>query len=294
MSVESEDNKIGINPLLNNLRDDMEEEKIVAFLGPTGSGKTVISILINDTLSKHFLKHYDTYRARTTGGWEFVEMAKKEMLAGNFPTTTLPNSQKEITLEIENVKTLGRKISLKIRDMSGEDYKTLLTSDELDAEERINRILRLYKNKNMKYGPLAYILIAKLYVIVIDCSKYSKWEDEDLNYAHLLDTLLKIQETVNKNKAKTISLPIAIILSKTDRLDDENIHPKDLVASKMNQFDESLKMIHSGKREYFKLNIETNRASSNEPNPNKIKIPWKYSHDEYVRLIHWILENAGQ
>ena len=146
----------------------------------------------------------------------------------------------------------------------------------------------------MRYGPLGFITVAKMYVVMIDCSEYKKWKQFDLNYAHLLNSLLDFQTVVRGNSEK-ITAPIAIILTKTDCLPEEvNDSAKDLLAKQMPQFDKTLNMLHSGSREYFELCIDINRTSSNEQDKIGVKVPWSYSSDEYSRLIVWILNNISR
>ena len=295
----SEENNIEIvndeNPLLTKVKEDLDEQNIVAFLGPPNSGKTVIATLLNDSIFTHFLeKHGDEYEANMTDGYEFLKTTRNVMLEGKFPSTTLPDNEGEVIFKIARKGPLGKGTHLRIRDISGEDYESLIISGDLDAEKRTESVLRQHKTRSMRYGPLSFIVIAKMYVVMIDCSLYSKWKKYDLDYAHLLNSLLDFQKIVGGNKNK-ITSSIAIILTKTDCLPDEvNDSAKDLIANQMQQFDKTLSMLHSGAKEYFELNIDTNRTATNDQNKDGIKVPWSYSSDEYSRLILWILNNISR
>ena len=291
---DSIENEYEANPLLTRVKDDLDAENIVAFLGPPNSGKTVIATLLNDSIFTHFLEEYgNEYEANMIDGYEFLKTTRSVMLDGKFPSATLPNNEGEVIFKITRKGPLGKGTQLRIRDISGEDYESLLISGDLHAEKRTEIVLRRHKTRTMRYGPLGFIVVSKMYVIMIDCSVYSKWKKYDLDYAHLLNSLLDFQKIVGGNDSK-ITASIGIVLTKTDCLPDEvNDSAKDLMASQMPQFDKTLSMLHSGAREYFGLNIDTNRSTSNEQDQNGVKVPWSYSSDEYSRLIIWILDNIS-
>ncbi len=191
------------NPLLTRVKEDLYDENIVAFLGPPNSGKTVIATLLNDSIFTHFLEEYkDEYKANMTGGYEFLKTTRNVMLEGKFPSATLPDNQGEVVFKIERKGPLGQGIQIRIRDISGEDYYTLLISGDLDAEKRVKNVLRQHKTGSMRYGPLSFITVAKMYVIMIDCSLYSKWKQSDLDYAHLVNSLLDFQKVVRGDVKK--------------------------------------------------------------------------------------------
>jgi len=296
MSEENEVNdEIDTNPLLTRVKEDLFDENIVAFLGPPNSGKTVIATLLNDSIFTHFLeKHGEEYEANMTEGYEFLKTTRNEMLDGKFPSTTLPNNEGEVIFKIVRKGPLGIGTHLRIRDISGEDYESLLISGDLDAETRTESVLRQHKTRTMRYGPLGFIVIAKMYIIMVDCSVFKKWKKYDLDYAHLLNSLLDFQKITGGDKNK-ITSSIAIILTKTDCLPDEvNDSAKEIIANEMQQFDKTLNMLHSGNKEYFELSIDTNRTASNEQNQDSVKVPWSYTSDEYGRLILWILNNISR
>ena len=200
---ENIDNVEEQNPLLTRVKEDLDEENIVAFLGPPNSGKTVIATLLNDSIYTHFLEKYkDKYEANMIDGYEFLKTTRNVMLEGKFPSTTLPDNQGEVVFEIKRKGPLGQGIQIRIRDISGEDYDTLLISGDLDAEKRVESVLRQHKTRSMRYGPLSFITVAKMYVIMIDCSLYLKWKQFDLDYAHLVNSLLDFQKVVRGNGKK--------------------------------------------------------------------------------------------
>lgn len=294
-NVSEENNSNNENTLLARVKEDLYDQNIVAFLGPPNSGKTVIATLLNDSIFTRFReKHGDDYETNMTDGFEFLRTTRKVMLDGKFPSTTLPNNEGEVVFKIARKGPLGKATQLRIRDISGEDYESLLIFGDLDAEKRIDSVLRRHKTRSMRYGPLSFIVVAKMYIIMIDCSEYSKWKELDLDYARLLNSLSAFQKVVDGNDS-TITSSIAIILTKTDCLPDEvNESARELLASQMPQFDQTLNVLHKGTREYFELSIDLDRTASNEQNQDGVKVPWSYSSDEYSRLILWILDNISR
>ena len=280
--------------MIKKIRSRLGGENIVAFLGPPNSGKTVIATLLNDSIYKHFLeKNGDKYEARMIKGYEFLKATRGEMLKGTFPSPTLPNNQGEIVVEMGGTDALSRKIQLKIKDLSGEDYESLLVTGDLSPEGRVTKILQQHKTKSMDYGPLGFITIAKMYAVMVDCSLYARWEGLDVDYSQLLNSLLDFQTVVGGDRGEKITRSIAIILTKTDCLPDDvaDATAADLLARRMPQFYKTLNMLHSGTREYFKFQIETGRDPSNEPDKGTVKLPWMYSDNEYVRFLTWVLNN---
>lgn len=292
MSEKIDMEKNHLDALLTEVKEEMDNRNIVAFLGPPSSGKTVIATLLKDSLFTHFLKNYEKeYDGNMIKGYDFLKKTENEMLNGKFPIKTQPADHAEVVLEIKSKIPLGQGIQIRIKDIAGENYSSLLIAEEVNMENRINNILQTQKTRGARYGPLAFILVSKIYVIMIDCSTYKEWKRYDLDYSHLLKSLLDIQKGV-RGDADKINSAIAIILTKADCLSDEiNKSAEELIAETMPQFDRSMKTLHSGNKEYFKFSIDADRTDGNEQIENRIKIPWAYSEEEYNRFILWILGN---
>ncbi len=283
------------NPLLAKAKEDLYDENIVAFLGPPNSGKTVLATLLRDAIFTHFLdNHKDEYEANMVQGYEFLKETTGIMLDGKFPSATLPNNEGEVIFKIQRKGPLGTGIHIRIRDISGEDYESLCIFGDIPPEARVESILRRHKTRRMPYGPLSFIIVAKMYVITIDCSLYKKWKYYDLDYAHLLNSVLDFQKVVGGD-GKKITTPIAIVLTKADCLPEEvNNSPKDLIVNQMPQFDKTMSMLQSAEKNYFELSIEPARTPGNELNEKGVKVPWEYSSSEYERLILWIINNISR
>ncbi len=102
------------NPLLTRVKEDLDNENIVTFLGPPNSGKTVIATLLNDSIFTHFLKKYEgEYEANMVNGYEFLKTTRNVMLDGKFPSTTLPDNQGEVIFEIARKGPLGKGMQLR-------------------------------------------------------------------------------------------------------------------------------------------------------------------------------------
>ena len=107
-------------------------------------------------------------------GFEFLKNTTNIMLDGKFPSATLPNNEGEVIFKIQRKGSLGNDIHIRIKDISGEDYESLCISGDIPSDDRVESILRRHKTRQMPYGPLSFIVLAKMYVIMIDCSIYSE------------------------------------------------------------------------------------------------------------------------
>lgn len=278
------------SPLLAKVKKDLSDQKIMAFLGPVNSGKTVMAALLNDALFKFFAPKKPDCHPQLVSGFEYLESVRNAMFDGNFPSPT-EGTKPPVEFKIRLDAPIQVDVTMYVYDMSGEDYHSLLASKDLSAKERLDGILRKRKDRAEPYGPMSFIAVSKMYAIIVDCDAYSDWGRLDLEYANTLNSLSQLQTAQKQNK---LEVPLAIVLTKTDRLpgSDSEKDAETLFKDNMPQFYTSLKTIHSGALEYFKFHIETGRDASNVAQPNKIKIPWSYSSDEYVRFIEWVLQNA--
>ena len=294
MSEEHVENEDENRIFLKKLKHDLYGQNIVAFIGPPNSGKTVIATLLQESFFNGFIqKNEDDYNVQMIKGYEFLKTTRSTMLDGAFPSPTLPNNEGEIIFKIARKGPLGKEIQLIIKDISGEDYESLLLSGDLNAEQRTRGVLKHQKTRAIPYGPLSFIVVAQTYVVTLDCSLYCDWKRHDLDYAQLLNSLLHFQTTRGDNENK-ITSSLAVVLTKADCLPDEiSDSAKDIVANQMPQFYHGLNTLHSGIKGYFKLSVDVNRTSTNEQEPDKIKVPWSYSSDEYNQLISWILSSVS-
>lgn len=278
-------------PLLAQVKKELADRNIVAFLGPVHSGKTVMAVLLNDALFKFFARKNPDYRPQLDKGFEYLKSVRDPMSGGTFPSPTL-GTKDPIQFKIHGKPPIAGHVALYVHDMSGEDYNNLLASKDLSARERLDEVLRLRKERTDPYGPMSFLAVSKMYAVMVDCDKYSDWPHLDLQYSNTLNSLSQLQ-SFNSDQDRLMT-PLAIILTKSDLLPDSDSGKgaEALIRDSMPQFSESMNAIHAGAREYFKFHLNANRSQSNGHQPDTIKVPWSYSDDEYVRFITWVLDNA--
>ena len=80
-----------------------------------------------------------------------------------------------------------------------------------------------------------YLINPKMYIIVIDCGEYDKWDSLDTRYSHIMHNLTELAKYNGHTEIKT---PIAIVLSKYDIISKKikSTSPKELIDEKMGQF----------------------------------------------------------
>lgn len=292
--------------ILNAAKEDFVDSSIIAFLGDSDSGKTVAATLFKDAMFAHFLSKFeDKFAANLIKGYDVLSASESSMFSGRWPAATPEGTTYEIEFEVENKEELGSRAILKIRDIDGEDYNELILGPDLDPKIRIREVLTRGKTANQSYGPMAYFIFAKIYVLLIDCQLYNKWKMLDLRQAQAINSILQFKEAIDQLKEGKIPNPIAILLTKSDQLPKEMLSstPEELIKQNMPQFYHTLKNKHIGNRGFFTSRIDldepveaTNQSVlPNDPNPSsqkpRIRQPLSYSSDEYVRLILWIIKN---
>lgn len=276
------------HPLLSKAKADLGDQKIVAFLGPAKSGKTVMAALLHDALFRHFAPQRPGRYAHLSEGFECLESVRNSVLAGNFPAPA-PEGAKPIQLKMRQGGTATGHATLHMHDMSGRDYRSLLASEISSAGDRLDGILRKHKGRFEPYGPLSFVAVAAAYAVAVDCAAHSQWGSKDAEYAGVLGSLSQLRGCENRDG---LAAPLAVILTKADLLPDPGKGAEALIRDGMPRFHAALRAPRSGARGYFKFHVETGRDRSNEPQPGRIKVPLSYSKDECVRFLGWALENA--
>lgn len=280
--------------ILTQVSAELAGKNYVAILGLSGVGKTVLVTLINHALDNYFLDRYPEITSRISSGKPFLELCENNMLDGEFPQRTQPLSRDEIVIQLSRKGMTGTTSEIRLPDISGEDFNNMCMGDEITGEERALKVLEMAKPKGKLYGDMGYVLYAKMYLILLDCSKSSEWEKLATRHAQALTTIHEFKEVLKQTRNGKVETPIGIILTKADALPDPDQRAEDAVRSRMRRFLNTLDSIHGGKREFFKLHVDVERNTDNaitDPTNLKVRKPLTYSHDEYVRLISWMHEN---
>lgn len=255
---------------LEKARNDLYDENIVAFLGEEDSGKTVVSALLKHALFNHFIPNSNgKYEGIVSGGQDIINQTLGDMIKeGEFPQKTKPIERRVISVDIFTTKGKGPgKVELILRDMSGEDFTDYLTREYSNPEKRLHDILMANKNDGEEYGPLAHLVFAKMYAILIDCEKYDFWEHEQSYAAVAVTALRKIKELAKDTQNKRIYHPLAIIFTKTDKLDPKiKSLPAEKLMKKMPEFVTALNTCYNGPKNYFKMSVDVIKESQKDVN----------------------------
>jgi len=287
-----------VRSTLDYAKEAFENKKQVAFLGPPNCGKTVVAVLMKDAIFAYYQKEHPDVKFNVIKGNDFLVSAEENMFSkGEFPIKTPTFNPDEIVYQIREENAIGDGIALIIRDMSGEDYESAFLGQDMEPIARVNHILDLGRAKQ-SYGPIAYSLFSKMYIILIDCSEFSKWRTIQTRNSQLLNSLYNVKAHLGKTNNDKFDSPIAIVLTKADELEQyTELSPEELIKKHMPQFHETLYNLNDGTKEFFKLSIDLQSNQENVIERNsqsKIKIPISYSNEEYVKLTDWIIQNLSR
>ncbi len=275
--------------------ESIQNENNVAVLGPSGTGKTVFITLLSHAIDNHFLDEHPELRAHPKDGRPFLEACENSLRDGEFPERTQQLSRDKIIFEMRGTGATASSMEFKLPDISGEDYKNMCLGEEIRGDARVVKVCNLGIIKGQPYSEMIYAVYAKMYVILLDCSKMkSDWEHDQTQYSQALTTIQDFKKSTNTSKNGRIGTPIAIVLTKADSLEDRDVPAKDLVKKYMCRFYNTLEDIHDGEREYFMVHIDVQRNRENEVDSTdgiKVAKPLSYSHHVYTKFLWWLHEN---
>jgi len=283
---------------LDHAKEDFENKKQVAFLGPPNCGKTVVAVLMKDAVFAYYQKEHPDVKFNVVKGNDFLVSAEENMFSnGDFPIKTPTLNPDEVVFQIKEENAIGDGVELVIRDMSGEDYESAFLGQDMEPGLRVEHILNLGRAKQF-YGPISYCLFSNMYVILIDCTEFSRWRTIQTRNAQLLNSLYNVKAHLGKINNEKFNSPIAIVLTKADELEqDTELSPEELIKKHMPQFYSTLFNLNDGKKDFFKLSLDLQPNQENvieRDSPSKIKIPISYSNEEYVKLTDWIIQNLSR
>ena len=242
------------------MRPKTQDGKVVAFIGDSGCGKTVVSALLKHALSKHFIpNNKGKWEAVPSSGYEFINTVIFEMKKGKFPDQTLEKDYPKLIIDVYHTKGNTTKIKLILRDMSGENYTKLLSTENPNFEEQMDALLD-DPEKN------AYIIFAKIYVILIDCSQKDDWDADPSNITSTISKLKQFKEKIHHyEEDKKIDNPVAIIFTKADRLKEtDQIKSAEELMKEYPGLESSLNINQDGPRGFFKVSVDSKLETSSE------------------------------
>ena len=161
----------GTSEALDRAYDDFADRFTVAFLGTRHAGKTVHCALLKDAAARRLKRHTNgKYLGVATAGAGRINAIVDALYDGRFPEKTPEGEAMQLTVEISSTEN-GTDIDLIFHDMAGEEYDKLLVK-EMRVEERIQRILETARIDGRPYGLMAHLIFAKIYVILVDCTRH--------------------------------------------------------------------------------------------------------------------------
>jgi len=280
---------------LDLAKETYENHNDVAFLGPPGSGKSVVAVLMKDAVYKYYKQQHPEITFNVVQGNNFLATAEENMFVNQiFPIKTPTGNPDEIVYQIEQENNLGSGIQLKIIDISGEDYESAFLGEDMSPSQRLRHIVT-YTSGKAVLGPLAYSPFAKMYFVLVDCSQFDDWRAKQTRYSQLLNSICNVKDELGKTMDGKFATPLAVVLTKSDKIpDNEATNSEELVKKHMPQFYDMINLKHNGRKGFFKLHIDLQPNDENmveDTSSALIKKPLSYSNEEYVKLIHWIITN---
>jgi len=249
---------IGIS--LAKTKKEFQNQFMVAFLGEKHSGKTIACALLKDALTRHYEKYSKgEYFGISTHGSTRMNKLIDKLTNEIFPAKTLLSEATPMTLEIVSPNA-GDTIEIILRDMAGEKRKDLLQAEFPNVDERLQAIFNTSKL-------LTHVLFAKIYLFVIDCSKFGDDNKLRMEDAYVKDTILHlfdIKERAEELTGNRMHDPIAFIFTKYDLLPEKK---QKLPSELIKLFPETLgalKRRHVGDLAYFKSSVVSVKKSPAE------------------------------
>lgn len=249
--AKDKDKALTLQQKIDLAKDDFKDQVMVAFLGDKYSGKTVHCALIKDAAVKHLREHTNgKYRGISTDGSERMNKIIDKLYSGEFPAKTYLEEATPMTVEIFS-KSAAETIKIVLRDMAGEKKEDLLER-EMPIDDRMEEIFKLAPIEGKPYGMMAHLVFAKIYVILIDCSKYPEWPNKQAYVKDTIRHLFDIKQRIGDIANNRIHAPIAIVFSKYDTMDKEKKKTVKELMKELEEIDGALEKYHKGPIKYFK------------------------------------------
>ena len=248
-------------------KKDFENDLMVAFLGEKYSGKTVACALIKDALTMHYEKYSNgEYIGISTDGSTRMNKLMDKLTNEEFPAKTLLSEATPMTLEIVSTKE-GNIIEVILRDMAGEQRKDLLEREFPSVEEGLETIFKTAIIEGKDYGLLTHVIFAKIYLIVIDCSKFNDDNKRRMEESYVKETirhLFSYKDKIGTLVNNRINDPIAFLFTKYDQLPEEKQKPPGDLLEELSEVTGALKRYHLGEVACFKSSVDSVKLSDAE------------------------------
>ena len=205
---------------LQNLKNKYDDDLVVAFLGDTNTGKTVCSALIQDT-AVNYLREItkDEHYGFVTEGNDIIYRTIKTLNDGVYTSPTPKSETIKIKIKINSTKS-SESTNIYLHDISGEHSQKFLESGIDPGQElaRAQSIINESTSVNDTYGQLSHLIIADVYIILIDCTKYKEWASHQMRVSTIIQNIFKLKNILGDIHYKKFHSPVALIFSKYDTL----------------------------------------------------------------------------
>ena len=246
---------------VDQARADFDGRFPVAFLGTRYAGKTVHCALLKDAAARRLKRHTNgKYLGVATAGASRINRIVDGLYEGRFPEGTAKGEAVRLVVEISSTEN-GPDIDLIFHDMAGEEYNDLLV-EEMPDEERVRQILETLKMADKPYGLMTHLIFAKIYVILVDCTRIEKWGSAQAYIKDAIRSIHEIKKYIHALHHGKISSHLAIVFSKYDTLADDK--SADELAEKLDEVDAAVTRYVGGEVRYFRSKLDSTKMSKHE------------------------------
>ena len=242
-------------------RADFDGQFPVAFLGMRQAGRTVHYALLKDVAARR-LKRYTNgkYLGIATVGAVHINRIIDALYDGRFPEKTAEEEAMRLVVEVASTEN-GTDISLIHHDMAGEEYDRLLVA-EMPIEERIQQMLEASKTEGEPYGPMAHLIFAKIYVVLVDCSLPESWGRSQAYIKDAIKSIHAVKNYIHALYNDKVTSHLAIVFSKYDTLGDGR--GVDALAGELDEVDAAVARYIGGDVKHFKSRVDSTRTGDEE------------------------------
>ena len=259
--------KLNLETLLK-LKNDYKDDLVIAFLGNPKTGKTIHSALIQDAATNYLRQaSNDEYYGFVTEGDDAIYEIIDLLNNGNYPPPTLRSNTTKIKIQINSTKTSDY-TNLYLQDMSGEHSRDYLEKEILHGQElkRVEDILNQDTSSENAYGEISHLVIADVYIILINCEEYENWPSRQLKIATMIKNIHNIKKILGDVHLGKFVSPVALIFSKYDTLPKEE---KKLAIELFQKFDavKNVLQAHQDNDDIFKCfisNVNSRKLTAQE------------------------------
>lgn len=246
---------------LDQAHADFDGRFPVAFLGTRYAGKTIHCALLKDAATRHLMRHTNgKYLGVATAGAGRINRIVDALYDGRFTEKTTEGEAVRLTVEISSTEN-GTDIDLIFHDMAGEEYDNLLV-EEMPVEERIRKILATSKMEDKAYGLMAHLIFAKIYVVLVDCTRIESWASTQAYIKDAIRSIHGIKKHVRALHHGKISSHLAIVFSKCDTLAGEKSAGE--LAEKLDEVNAAVTKYVGGEVRYFRSRLDSTKMSRRE------------------------------